>query len=344
MKLAASSLGAADEAVHLERPPLADASASPVPRRSGLAPGSASEAGEAATPRLKLAIAIATVGRREILTEVLRDLAWQTRLPDAVFVCPASEHDVDAAVAAELPFPLRIVQGRRGSCGQRNAIIDVTREFDVLIFFDDDFIPAASYLSELERCFAARPDIVVTTGHMIADGIKGPGLDLAAGRAALLAFDSPPAEPPLTDTYNAIGCNMAVRVAPLHDHGLRFDEALPLYGWLEDVDLCRRLAPHGCIVKNWRTAGVHLGAKKGRTTGIRLGYSQIANPIYLWRKGTYRFDLALRQMGRNVLANLANAARPEPWVDRRGRLLGNAIAFCDLLRSRLRPDRILDLN
>ena len=32
--------------------------------------------------------------------------------------------------------------------------------------------------------------------------------------------------------------------------------------------------------------GVHLGNKRGRVSGLRFGYSQIANPIYLLQKGT----------------------------------------------------------
>ena len=43
-----------------------------------------------------------------------------------------------------------------------------------------------------------------------------------------------------------------------------------------------------------RLAGVHMGAKGGRTSGRRLGYSQIANPVYLLRKKTIPPKLALR--------------------------------------------------
>jgi GT2 family glycosyltransferase len=293
---------------------------------------------------LKVAVGIATAGRRELLTETLHELSRQTRLPDVVIVCPARDKDLDRRSAARLPFPFRIVRDGRGSCVQRNAIIDVSQGLDVLAFFDDDFIPGRTYLEELDRCFTEQPEIVVITGNVIADGIKGPGLDLAAARAKLLAFGSPCADAPLTDTYKGYGCNMAVRLAPIHGHSLRFDEDLPLYGWLEDVDLCRRLSAHGRIVKNWNLIGVHLGNKRGRAAGIPLGYSQIANPIYLWRKGTLRPDLALGQMGRNILANLAKLVRPEPWIDRRGRALGNALGFCDLLRGRLNPRRILDFD
>ena len=89
---------------------------------------------------------------------------------------------------------------------------------------------------------------------------------------------------------------------------------------------------------------MHLGNKRGRTSGLRLGYSQIANPVYMLRKGSLSFDYAMRQLGRNVIKNVARAAWPEPWVDRRGRLKGNFIALVDLLRGRIEPDRIQDLK
>ncbi len=137
---------------------------------------------------------------------------------------------------------------------------------------------------------------------------------------------------------------MAVRLTPVHAHGLRFDENLPLYGWLEDVDFSRRVAPYGRIVKNWRMKGVHLGNKRGRTSGVRLGYSQVANPIYLLSKGTVSLNFAFIQLSRNLLANFAKVIRPEPWVDRHGRVFGNVLGFFDLVRGRLHPTRIFDLD
>ena len=292
----------------------------------------------------KIAVGIATAGRRGILTEALRELSRQTRLPDIVFVCPAAETDCDAAEAANLPYPLVVVKGPRGLPAQRNAILDIARDFTILVFFDDDFFAFPSYLAEVELCFAAEPTVVAMSGHVIADGITGSGLGVAAARTALAAFEQPAVDPPLMDQFNAYGCNMALRLAPVHSKGLRFDENLPLYGWLEDVDFCRRLAPYGRIVRNVRTAGVHLGSNSGRNSGVCYGYSQIANPLYLWRKGTLPLNRALGQMSRNLLANLANAIRPEPWVDRRGRVLGNAVGFFDLLLGRLHPRRILELD
>ena len=126
-------------------------------------------------------------------------------------------------------------------------------------------------------------------------------------------------------------------------HNIRFDEAMPRYGWLEDVDFSRALAEHGRVVKDSAMVGVHLGTKVGRSRGVPLGYSQIANPVYLTRKGTMHTRRALRMILRNIAANAGNSPRPEPWVDRRGRLRGNLLGLRDLLLGRLSPSRILSL-
>ena len=105
---------------------------------------------------LKIAIEIATAGRKEILTESLRELAKQTRLPDKVFICPITTADFDETSALDLPFSVLVVTGPRGLPAQRNAILRAARDYTILVFIDDDFFCLPSYLAELERCFLAR--------------------------------------------------------------------------------------------------------------------------------------------------------------------------------------------
>ena len=94
---------------------------------------------------------------------------------------------------------------------------------------------------------------------------------------------------------------------------------------------CARVAKRGGrAVKCMSAHGVHMGVKRGRGPGDRLGYSQIVNPLYMLRKGTMSAGEVLGQIFRNVASNAIMAVRPEPFVDRRGRLRGNMRGFADV--------------
>ena len=289
----------------------------------------------------RIAIGIATRGRAAVLLQVLDDIRRQTRRADRIVVCHVTPDDV--AGIAEAHPDVTLMTAPAGLPRQRNAIIDAVDDCDLLLFLDDDFLPAPEYLAVLAKVFDARRDMVVATGHVLADGAKGPGITVEEGRA-LLRQDLPPVDPLATEpAFNGYGCNMAIRLAPVREHGLRFDEALPLYAWYEDIDFTRRLGAHGTILRLEGARGVHLGVKAGRVSGLRFGYSQVANPIYLARKGSFPWSHAIPSAARHCLINLLRSAFPEPHVDRFGRFRGNLIALFDLLRGRASPARILEL-
>ncbi len=151
-------------------------------------------------------------------------------------------------------------------------------------------ISCLPFLSGRTRALFCRAAVGVAaiTGCVIADGIVGPGLDVAAARAVLALFKPSPLLQPLKEEYNAYGCNMAVRLAPIREHALRFDENLPLYGWLEDVDFCRQLTPYGRIVKkladDWRSISA---TNTVALRGSALAIHRSPIPSILWRKGTF---------------------------------------------------------
>jgi GT2 family glycosyltransferase len=289
---------------------------------------------------LRIAIGIATRGRPEILLEILRELDLQSRPADRIIVSHVAETDISGAVG--LPR-VEFVTGAAGLPRQRNAILDAVDDCDIVLMIDDDFLPERHYVATTLAIFAAATNVVVTTGRVLADGARGPGLGMAAARDILARASGDVPQSDVEPTFSGYGCNMALRLDVVRAHALRFDERLPLYGWYEDIDFCRRLGRHGRIVQVVAARGVHLGVKGGRTSGRRLGYSQVINPLYLWRKGTYPLGHALRSVGRHLLINGARSLWPEAWVDRRGRLIGNSLALVDILRGRARPERILDL-
>jgi GT2 family glycosyltransferase len=293
---------------------------------------------------MRIAIGIATTGRREQMHATLAQIALQQLQPERVYVCPAHDDDFDETAARTVCRNLTVVRAPKGSCSQRNGIIRAATDIDVMVFMDDDFYPAADYLLEVKRLFESSSDLMVASNHPEVDGAAGPGISHAVALQILAAMR------PLTAsesrsyrTFGAYGCNMAVRLEPVRAHGIWFDERMPLYGWLEDLDFSRRVALHGRLIEAPTLRGVHLAIKSGRTQGIRLGYSQVANPIYLVRKGTMTSAYACRQVARNVAKNIARSIWPESWVDRRGRLLGNLIGFRDWALRRLDPANIVNL-
>lgn len=285
---------------------------------------------------LAIHVAIATVGRPALVASTVARLARQTRRADGVLVVSVSPTDVDGVDA--ITAPPRIAFAERGLCRQRNRALDLLRhDADIIVFFDDDFIPADDYLESIERLFMAHPDVVGITGDLVADGIGGPGFTV--DEAEMLIARDAASLPARIKTREALyGCNMAIRMSAAVD--LRFDEALPLYGWQEDIDYTYQLGRRGRLISTGQVTGVHMGAKGGRTSGRKLGYSQVANIVYLRRKGTMQPGLGGLLLRKNIAANLIRSFRPEPLIDRRGRLIGNALALIDVIRGRVDPRRI----
>jgi glycosyltransferase involved in cell wall biosynthesis len=296
---------------------------------------------DASASQMRLAIGIPTRRRPSVLAETLHQITHQTRKPDRVIVCATDESDVE--MQTSVAQGIEVLFGSPGLPHQRNLILQKLDDCDIVLFLDDDFLMASRYVENTLAALQSHPDLVATTGVTIADGSRGPGVSVEAARALIAADDIPGGYDGFEPAPHGYGCNMALRLSTIRQYDVRFDERLPLYAWSEDVDFTHRLARHGWIAKIYGARGVHLGTKQGRTPGQRLGYSQVANPIYLFHKGSYSFGRTARSVGRNLAANVARSLHPEPYIDRRGRLRGNGLAFLDLLRGRLTPERILDL-
>jgi hypothetical protein len=289
-----------------------------------------------------IAVGFATKGRASVLVETIAELSRQTQAPTRIIVSYTEPSDI----AGLVPAPgIELICTTAGLCHQRNAILDrlVDDASDVVLFFDDDFLPMPDYLFHTAQAFHDHPDIAVTTGEVLADGIKGPGLTIAYGREVLARQPAQVAAQAFPPALNGYGCNMAIRLSIVRHHGMRFDEDLPLYGWLEDVDFTCRVGAYGRIVKVTTARGVHLGVKSGRGSGRRLGYSQVINPVAIAKKGLIPWRRAVVSLGKNIIANSVRIFAPEPYIDRRGRLWGNLLGLKDLALGKVKPTKVLDL-
>jgi len=296
------------------------------------------KAARLAAPRT--AVVIATRGRPATVEATVRHLlATQTLKPEYLIVSCVDPDDVGDLVAHP---EVTVAVGPAGLAVQRNtALALLPKGVEIVAFFDDDFVADRNWLAVAAQTFRDESQVVCFTGRVIADGIKGPGISF---REAVRMVQQ---APQVSDwswiaPFSPYGCNMAFRIAAIAD--TRFDERLVLYAWLEDRDFAASLAKRGGgCVKCANAYGVHMGEKTGRVSGVRLGYSQIANPLYMLGKGTISRRNAIDHIGRNMASNFARAVWPETFVDRRGRAKGNLLAIADLFRGRLRPERAASL-
>lgn len=286
---------------------------------------------------MKVAIAICSVSRPDILMTTLRRLATLVPCPDDVVLVVSEENDLPDLTELNGKINVQIAFSMKGLTRQRNCAIQMlSNRSDILFFIDDDYWPALNAVKGLKSVFERNPDVVGVTGQVLLDGISEGGLGHHDALKALDRFDENARDLVERETWSLYGCNMAFRTKAI---GVtRFDENLPLYGWQEDVDFSARL-PGKKLYSN-RVSGVHLGVANGReTSGARLGYSQVANVIYLWRKGSLPTHYAMRQVTRNLGANFIKILWSEGWIDRRSRAFGNIWAIWDLFLGRIHPTR-----
>jgi len=288
---------------------------------------------------LSIAVVIASLGRPELLMQICHLMERQTLQPDLLLFSVVSESDVPPGL--EQNERLQVLMGSKGLTLQRNRALDwIGDRYDIVVFYDDDFLPSSTSIAGIEKFFRTHPDVVGATGKTVADGISGPGISYADGLRRLEKYEAEHLELNciVASLDGLYGCNMAYRASAIGD--TRFDERLKLYAWQEDIDFAASLRPRGRVVRTFSFAGVHQGVKLGRTSGLKLGYSQIVNPVYLVKKGTMRRGFAANLIVRNFLANHIKALKPEPWVDRIGRVKGNWIGLIDVLRGSVTPERI----
>ena len=290
-----------------------------------------------------VAVIVASRGRPTELTELLAALRLQTVAPRQVILSLTQDADRPEVITRQSEDDILVVIGAPGLCAQRNRGMDaVSADADVIAFLDDDYLPRNDAIEAISDLYTDHPEVVAANGVLLADGIGGPGISLEEARRMIQAskgrLGSSPTLRPMRALY---GCNMTFRRAAVAN--LRFDEKLPLYGWQEDIDFSRRLHTHGKVVRASSIVGVHRGVKGARVSGKKFGYSQVVNPFYLVEKGTMQRGHATRIVAKNLVANMVRAVAPEPWVDRRGRLIGNLIGLADVLFRKADPMTILDL-
>ena len=290
---------------------------------------------------LRVAVIIATKGRPQALNRLLRWLEHQTLAPSVVVVSATESGDTGGPIATSQP--IEYIYGSAGSCIQRNRALERIKDrADVVIFFDDDFTPAPTWLERCASAFASDRNIVGMSGLVLRDGAQADEISWDEAKRLIHAAASGDVNiPHISERTGLYGCNMAFRASDIRH--LRFDERLVLYGWMEDKDFSRLAGKSGRLVACSTLLGVHLGLKSGRVSGRKFGYSQVVNAWYLRKKGILSMREAWSNIGKALLMNGAKSFRSEKHVDRLGRFIGNLIGVVDLVLGRGRPEKAAEL-
>jgi len=292
-------------------------------------------------PSSRTGIVIASTGRPKELGRWAEHVKRQTLPPTQVVYAVVKPTDLPENV----PDNVMVIGSHAGLPIQRNAALEAIMETcDIVAYFDDDFVPSSFCIEGIDTLFRLYPDVVAANGTLLADGINSAGITYEEASELVARHDKLPRPRPvvLHELGGLYGCNMVYRVNAIGEE--RFDEQLPLYAWQEDIDFAARVGRRGRIVKTNAFHGVHQGVKGARLPGVRLGYSQVVNPIYLTRKGTLPARDAAKLIVKNILMNHAKSLFPEPWIDRLGRCKGNWLAILDVLRGGDHPKNILKLT
>jgi len=280
-----------------------------------------------------------------VLDETVQSILNQSVLPEEILIAsPSLVHVEEKTLRRDR---VRFIATLQGLTLQRNAALQQVGDTDLIAFIDDDMELCSSYLQKMIQLFVADPALIVASGSMLADG--GRSKQVSRHAARVLCADAEARmngadriqTKPLDYGY---GCNMIVRSSVAKAN--RFDERLSLYAWLEDSDFSHRCTRGGKPpVINLSAQCVHLGWRGGRISGRKMGYSQIINPIYLWRKARVFSlrHLVIQYWMRCLVANVAGVFWGEPEEDRLNRLKGNMTAMWHLLKRRCDPSAIKQL-
>ena len=281
---------------------------------------------------------IPSANRASVLHETVISLTNQSLKPDEILISVAEpERDVTQPT---LRIPgVRVVVGPEGLTQQRNtAIAGLRSDCTLVSFFDDDVELHPEYLLRCRSFLSEHTEVAGVSGHPVADGrLIG---EITRHEAVRLLTDRPLRPPPgHRPRFALAGFDMTVRRDVVEK--VKFDERLSLYGVYEDFDFSVQCKRFGLLMTVDRCLLVHLRAGASRVSSVRLGYAQLVNPLYLWRKGSQEWYPTLHICARSLFGNAAGCVIARQGIsraERRKRLWGNTLGLRDVVLSGLEPE------
>jgi GT2 family glycosyltransferase len=282
---------------------------------------------------MSLSVIICTRNRYDDLVETLHSILLQQRLPDELVIVDSSDKKTveDYLKSIAMPFPVKYVQSTPGLTLQRNIGIGSSIG-DILCFFDDDVDLGKNYLLTIENIFLSD-----TPKHIGAVGGRITNLDgnspitfrykvekfifksvrdifglveLGNGKFRLSGMPTFPHRLKKAGFCETLtGCCMAFRREVFNK--IKFDENLPGYGLMEDVDISKQTLDSGYKIFYEPAATLlHKVSPHNRLDYFRWGEMSVVNYDYLfrksWSKENYRWLFYYWALVGLVVVNLHN--------------------------------------
>jgi len=268
-------------------------------------------------------VVIVSSGRAQILRDTVEDVLAQTVAPREIILSTIKQDDWVGQNGDDTR--IRHIYGRRGIPMQLNAALDtLSADVEYFIVFDDDVALPTDYCERALCWLIENADMIALDGTFIRDG----GINRLEADT-LLHQDRISRPHSFKERNGLYGCNMCARKIAFERE--RFDEKLEGYAWLFDLDWALRLTRHGRVGRASDCRMVHLMAESGRAPGYKLGYMQVMNPYYLYRKGVLPVrELSFRFIWKHLAINLFKTLSGDKKIDRWGRLRGNLFGLRDV--------------
>jgi GT2 family glycosyltransferase len=292
-------------------------------------------------------VVICTKDRPSDLERALRALVAQMDLPDHLIVVDAS---AAPGTLPPLPFRVTLLRSDPGLPRQRNAALAVLSS-ELVAFLDDDAELQPPYLRAVRNWFSQRPGCAGVSGYIVNDPVTRPAASRVFRRLFSLGNDDGLLKPSGDATYLRhprrptrvhflSGSNMVFRRKVLD--GLKFDETLTGYAYMEDVDFSLRVSPQGEFWMLPDARLIHHVTPLTRVPRREYVRQVFANGAYLFAKHECGRDLrrsafARRLVGRatgylvlsalhrspGIALGMVEGLREVPAMLRRGKAHGN---------------------
>jgi len=268
---------------------------------------------------------VATRNRPEEVARLVGSLQSQDHPLTELVVVDSSDGDETRWGLSELQLPhgglVTYVPSARGLPLQRNVGLGkLHKRPDIVCFFDDDVELDRGYLARAVATFAAdsAKRIVGLCGNIVNEKRRGL-LDRVARRLFLItdntsgkllpSGDAGHVFAPARDQRVAVlsGCNMCFRVELFRDSGLRFDDALADYAYMEDQDFSLRAGRHGALVQLAAARLTHHSSFTRRPGQRQLFETYVVNSFYILRKNLHPGLLGYLCYGWRLVGKLLHA-------------------------------------